>query len=70
MPLAHHGAAAGSASALFGLGALLAPLAGVAGNHEALPMGIVIAAWGLGTLAIDRLHRDPEPLNVALEPTP
>ena len=52
--------AAGSASALFGLGqfgvgALAAPIVGVAGSHDALPMAIVIALCGLGSLAIERL---------------
>ena len=64
LALARQGDAAGSASALyglgqFGLGALLAPLAGIAGNHNALPMGIVIATCGIATLAIDRLYCNP-----------
>ena len=47
------GAMAGSASALlgvgqFGLGALVAPLVGVAGSRAALPTGIVMGACGLG----------------------
>jgi DHA1 family bicyclomycin/chloramphenicol resistance-like MFS transporter len=73
LALARQGAAAGSASALFGLGqfglgAMLAPLAGVAGKHSALPMGIVIATCGLGALAIVRLYCSHDPLEVALEP--
>jgi MFS transporter, DHA1 family, multidrug resistance protein len=61
LALAHQGERAGSASALyglgqFGLGALLAPLAGVAGNHNALPMAITIAACGIGALAISELY--------------
>jgi MFS transporter, DHA1 family, multidrug resistance protein len=52
--------AAGSASALFGLGqfgggAITAPIVGLAGSHDALPMAIVIAVCGLGSLAIERL---------------
>ena len=47
------GAMAGSASALlgvgqFGLGAVVAPLVGVAGSRAALPTGIVMGACGLG----------------------
>lgn len=75
LALARQGERAGSASALyglgqFGLGALLAPLAGIAGNHDALPMAITIAACGLGALLISELFRDRGPLEVALEPTP
>jgi DHA1 family bicyclomycin/chloramphenicol resistance-like MFS transporter len=60
LALAHQGHAAGSASALFGLGqfgvgALAAPLVGVAGSHDALPMGITIAACALGALLVERL---------------
>lgn len=52
--------AAGSASALFGLGqfgvgAVAAPLVGVAGSHTGVPMGIAIAVCALGSLAILRL---------------
>ena len=52
--------AAGSASALFGLGqfgggAITAPIVGLAGSHDALPMAIVIAVCGFGSLAIERL---------------
>jgi DHA1 family bicyclomycin/chloramphenicol resistance-like MFS transporter len=50
--------ALGSASALlglgqFGVGAAVAPLVGLAGSHDALPMGIVIASCGLSALAVD-----------------
>ena len=60
LAMAHQQHAAGSASALFGLGqfgvgALAAPLVGIAGSHDALPMAIVIAVCGLGSLAIERL---------------
>jgi DHA1 family bicyclomycin/chloramphenicol resistance-like MFS transporter len=54
----------------FGLGALLAPLAGIAGNHDALPMGITIAACGLGALVISELFRDPGTVELGLEPAP
>jgi MFS transporter, DHA1 family, multidrug resistance protein len=75
LALAHQGERAGSASALyglgqFGLGAMLAPLAGVAGNHDALPMAITIAACGLGALAVNRLYGEPPPLEAALESAP
>jgi DHA1 family bicyclomycin/chloramphenicol resistance-like MFS transporter len=60
LAMAHQQHAAGSASAMFGLGqfgvgALAAPLVGIAGSHDALPMAIVIALCGLGSLAIERL---------------
>jgi DHA1 family bicyclomycin/chloramphenicol resistance-like MFS transporter len=50
--------ALGAASALlgvaqFGLGAVVAPLVGLAGSHDALPMAVVIAAAGTAALAID-----------------
>lgn len=55
------GAMAGSASALlgvgqFGLGALVAPLVGIAGSRAALPTGIVMGACGLGAWLL--YHRD------------
>ena len=60
LAMAHQQHAAGSASALFGLGqfgvgALAAPLVGIAGSHDALPMAITIAVCGIGALAIERL---------------
>ncbi len=75
LALAHQGERAGSASALyglgqFGLGAVLAPLAGVAGNHDALPMGITIAVCGLGALLIYEVWCDRAPFEPALEPAP
>jgi DHA1 family bicyclomycin/chloramphenicol resistance-like MFS transporter len=50
--------ALGSASALlglgqFGLGAAVAPLVGLAGSHDALPMGVVIGVCGLTALVVD-----------------
>lgn len=52
--------ALGSASALlglgqFGVGAVIAPLVGVAGAHNAVPMGIVMAACGLSSAAVNVL---------------
>jgi MFS transporter, DHA1 family, multidrug resistance protein len=75
LALARQGERAGSASALyglgqFGLGALLAPLAGIAGNHDALPMAITIAACGLGALLISELFCGRGPVELALEPAP
>ncbi|MFC5469268.1 multidrug effflux MFS transporter [Cohnella suwonensis] len=51
------GHAAGSASALLGLlsfliGGLLAPVVGIAGGDDALPMGIIIAATDVGAVVI------------------
>jgi DHA1 family bicyclomycin/chloramphenicol resistance-like MFS transporter len=48
----------GSASALlgmgqFGTGAVLAPLVGLAGSHDALPMGTLIGLCGLAALAVN-----------------
>jgi MFS transporter, DHA1 family, multidrug resistance protein len=56
LALADHPRTAGSASALLGLaqfaiGALAAPLAGVAGSHTALPMAIVMAVLPMAGLA-------------------
>ena len=50
--------ALGSASALlgmgqFGIGALIAPIVGVGGAHDALPMGIVIGVCGVSSLAVN-----------------
>jgi MFS transporter, DHA1 family, multidrug resistance protein len=50
----------GGASALlgtgqFGMGALVAPLVGIAGAHDALPMATVIVICGIGALAVDVL---------------
>jgi MFS transporter, DHA1 family, multidrug resistance protein len=50
--------ALGSASALiglaqFGLGAALAPLVGLGGSHDALPMGIVMATCGVVALSVN-----------------
>jgi DHA1 family bicyclomycin/chloramphenicol resistance-like MFS transporter len=56
LALADHPRTAGSASALLGLaqfsiGAVAAPIAGVAGSHSALPMGIVMAVLPAAGLA-------------------
>jgi MFS transporter, DHA1 family, multidrug resistance protein len=48
----------GAASALlglgqFGCGAIVAPLVGVGGGHDALPMAVVIACTGVAALVVD-----------------
>ncbi len=57
-----HGQRAGSASGIFGfaqfaLGSIVAPLAGVAGSHSALPLAILMPACSLGALLALRLAR-------------
>ena len=56
--------ALGSASALlgmgqFGIGALIAPLVGVGGAHDALPMAIVIGVCGVSSLAVNLVFAGP-----------
>jgi DHA1 family bicyclomycin/chloramphenicol resistance-like MFS transporter len=65
--LADQGGTIGSASALlgmgqFGSGAVIAPLVGLAGSHDALPMAILIGVCGTAALAVNlvstgSLHR-------------
>ncbi len=60
LALADHPNAAGSASALLGLGqfsigAVASPLVGIAGGDTALPMAVLIAALGAAALAAYRL---------------
>jgi DHA1 family bicyclomycin/chloramphenicol resistance-like MFS transporter len=55
MALQNYGQSAGSASALLGLlsyiiGGLAAPLVGLGGSGTAVPMGIVIASFDVGSL--------------------
>ncbi|HTH16945.1 MAG TPA: Bcr/CflA family multidrug efflux MFS transporter [Magnetospirillum sp.] len=55
LALANHGRAAGSASALLGtlrfvIGAVAAPMVGMAGEGTALPMAVVISVCGLAAL--------------------
>ncbi|WP_373692325.1 multidrug effflux MFS transporter [Cohnella silvisoli] len=55
LAMRNHGYAAGSAAALLGLlsfllGGILAPVVGIAGSANALPMGIIIAATDVGAL--------------------
>jgi DHA1 family bicyclomycin/chloramphenicol resistance-like MFS transporter len=56
--LAEQHVSLGGASALlgmgqFGMGAIVAPLVGLAGSHNAVPMGIVIGICGVGAFAVD-----------------
>ena len=60
LALADHAAVAGTASALLGLiqfmvGAIAAPLVGVAGPDTAVPMGVVMATLALGALIAQRV---------------
>ena len=62
--LADQEGALGSASALlgmgqFGTGALIAPLVGLAGNHNAIPMGVLIGVCGVAALGIDLVFSGP-----------
>lgn len=55
LALQNHGHVAGSASGVLGLGqmlvgALVAPLVGLGGSHDALPMGLIIALCDLGAV--------------------
>lgn len=55
LAMQNQGKNAGSASAMLGLlpfiaGSVAAPLVGIAGNHTAVPMGIVIVCCGLGAI--------------------
>jgi MFS transporter, DHA1 family, multidrug resistance protein len=55
LAMQNQGKAAGSASALLGLlsyvsGGIAAPLVGIAGNHSAVPMGIIIALAEAGAV--------------------
>jgi MFS transporter, DHA1 family, multidrug resistance protein len=54
----------GSASALlgmgqFGTGAVLAPLVGLAGSHDAVPMGIIIGVCGTAALGVNLAFSRP-----------
>ena len=43
----------------FGIGALIAPLVGVAGAHDALPMAILIGVCGVSALAVNLVRAAP-----------
>jgi DHA1 family bicyclomycin/chloramphenicol resistance-like MFS transporter len=62
--LAEQQGALGSASALlgvgqFGTGAVVAPLVGLGGTHDALPMAVLIGACGLGALIVNLVFARP-----------
>ncbi len=68
--MAAHTGSLGAASALlglgqFGAGALVAPLVGVAGSRDALPMAVVIAVAGTAALLVDLVFA-PRPVAVAV----
>jgi DHA1 family bicyclomycin/chloramphenicol resistance-like MFS transporter len=71
-----HANSAGVASALLGssqflLGAAVAPLVGLGGNHDALPMGLVMAGLTGAALVVRiTVHRREASLVVVAEPTP
>lgn len=62
LAMQHRPDAAGSASALFGcaqflLGALAAPLVGLGGDHDPVPMGVVVAVLAAGAAVVRRCWR-------------
>jgi DHA1 family bicyclomycin/chloramphenicol resistance-like MFS transporter len=70
LALADHAAVAGTASALLGLiqflvGAIAAPLVGVAGPGTAVPMGVVMAVLALGALTAQRAAGRRRPWRLA-----
>ena len=77
LAMAPHPHVAGSASALLGglqssVGALVAPLVGIAGTDSAVPLAIIIAALVVGgwlALLLTR-HGRPVPVEVEVDPEP
>jgi DHA1 family bicyclomycin/chloramphenicol resistance-like MFS transporter len=70
LALADHPAVAGTASALLGviqflIGAIAAPLVGVAGPDTAVPMGVVMALLALGALTAERVAGRRRPWSLA-----
>jgi DHA1 family bicyclomycin/chloramphenicol resistance-like MFS transporter len=62
--LAEQEGALGSASALlgvgqFGTGAVIAPLVGLAGTHNAVPMAVLIGMCGITALAVNLVFAGP-----------
>jgi hypothetical protein len=43
----------------FGTGAVLAPVVGLAGSHDALPMGVLIGLCGVSALAVNLAFARP-----------
>lgn len=70
LALADHPTVAGTASALLGviqflIGALVAPLVGVAGQDTAVPMGVIMATMAIGALSAQRLAGRRQPWGFA-----
>ena len=70
LALASHADRAGSAAALIGsaqfaIGAIAAPLAGVAGSDTILPMALVICVLGLGAWVIRPAHQESPAVTAA-----
>jgi MFS transporter, DHA1 family, multidrug resistance protein len=70
LALADHPAVAGTASALLGViqfmvGAIAAPLVGVAGPDTAVPMGVVMVVLALGALTAQRVASRQRPWSLA-----
>ena len=68
--LAEQEGALGSASALLGMsqfasGAIVAPLVGLSGSHDALPMGVLIAVCGVSALAVNLIFSTAAPVRDA-----
>jgi DHA1 family bicyclomycin/chloramphenicol resistance-like MFS transporter len=76
LALQNHSASAGAASALMGsaqflFGAALAPLAGIGGNHDALPMAILMMSLAGGAAAVRVALVRVRPTSAAsLQPAP
>jgi DHA1 family bicyclomycin/chloramphenicol resistance-like MFS transporter len=71
LALADHAGVAGTASAVLGViqflvGALAAPLVGVAGPETAVPMGVVMVVLALGALAAHATTGRRRPWRTAL----
>jgi hypothetical protein len=45
----------------FGTGAVVAPLVGLAGSHDAVPMGVVIGVCGTAALVVNLVFSRPLP---------
>ena len=70
LALADHAAVAGTASALLGviqfmIGAIAAPLVGVAGPDSAVPMGVVMVTLALGALVAHQAAGRRQPWRLA-----
>lgn len=76
LALQNHPESAGVASAILGssqfvIGAAVAPLAGIEGNHDAFPMGVLMAAFAAGAIVVrSTLSRGKSPGIVLPESAP